>query len=112
MGGSRDRSPRGRSRSRSRSRSPPRRRGGKDTGIACRWTERGFGFIKPDDGGEDLFCHFSAIEDGNALAEGATVEYVKIFDDRRGKERVEQVTGGTTEDRAGGGGMERAGLTA
>ena len=51
----RERSP-PRRRSRSRSRSPPRGGGGggsgKLTGIAARWNERGFGFIKPDDGGE------------------------------------------------------------
>ena len=31
-------------------------------GTACRWNVRGFGFIKPDDGGEDLFCHVSSIK--------------------------------------------------
>ena len=82
--GRRDRSD-SRDRGRGRSRSPPRGGGsGKATGVACRWNERGFGFIKPDDGGDDLFCHVSQIQDGNALAEGSTVEYVKVFDERRG----------------------------
>ncbi|KAH8059279.1 hypothetical protein JL721_9377 [Aureococcus anophagefferens] len=64
--------------------------GGKSRGTALRWNERGFGFIKPDDGGDDLFCHLSQILDGNALREGSSVEYMKVFDERRGKDRAEQ----------------------
>jgi CspA family cold shock protein len=39
--------------------------------------EKGYGFITPADGGEDLFVHFSAIqgEGYKSLAEGAQVEY-------------------------------------
>ncbi|GAX86656.1 hypothetical protein CEUSTIGMA_g14064.t1 [Chlamydomonas eustigma] len=95
---------------RSRSRSPRRDQGksrgsGKSEGVAGRWNERGFGFIKPNDGGDDVFCHVSAIQDGNCLAEGATVYFDKVYDDRKGKDRAENVTGGTTSnDRGGGGG--------
>ena len=68
------------------------------TGTALRWNEKGFGFIKPDDGGEDLFCHFSSITDGNMLREGDTVQFVKRYDDRKGKDRAEDVTGGIAGD--------------
>lgn len=42
---------------------------------------KGYGWIQPDDGGEDVFAHFSEIQAGGfkSLAEGQRVEYdVKI----------------------------------
>jgi CspA family cold shock protein len=39
---------------------------------------KGFGFITPEDGGKDLFAHFSDIRAGGfkSLAEGQQVEFV------------------------------------
>lgn len=96
-----------RSRSRSRSRSNGRDGGasteGTQNGVALRWNSRGFGFIKPDSGGEDIFCHATSITDGNCLKEGSPVTYTLSFDDRKGKYRAENVTGGITEERDQGG---------
>ena len=39
--------------------------------------EKGYGFITPDEGGEDIFVHFSAIEGSGfrSLQEGEKVTY-------------------------------------
>jgi cold shock protein len=50
-------------------------------------TAKGFGFIQPDDGGQDVFVHVSAVERAglSALDEGMTVNYDLEQDSRSGK---------------------------
>jgi cold shock CspA family protein len=75
-------------------------------GTVKLWTSKGFGFIAPDDGGDDVFCHFSVIEDGNALSQGATVHFTRELDEVKGKERAGEVIGGFAQEYDGGGGRE------
>jgi len=45
-------------------------------GTITRWLDdRGFGFIKPEEGGDDVFLHFSEIEDSYLINEGVEVEF-------------------------------------
>jgi CspA family cold shock protein len=48
---------------------------------------KGFGFIQPSDGGQDVFVHISAVEQAGlrGLNEGQTVEYELEQDRRSGK---------------------------
>lgn len=49
--------------------------------------QKGYGFIKPDAGGTDVFVHISAVERSGlrTLQEDQTVEYELHTDERRGK---------------------------
>ena len=48
--------------------------------------ERGYGFIKPDDGGRDVFVHITAVERAglNSLNEGQRITF-EIEPDKKGK---------------------------
>lgn len=48
---------------------------------------KGFGFIQPDDGGQDAFVHISAVERSGlrGLQEGQKVSYELVQDKRSGK---------------------------
>jgi len=50
-------------------------------------SQKGFGFIQPDDGGKDVFVHISAIERAglNGLTEGQKVSFEVVADRRTGK---------------------------
>jgi len=69
-------------------------------------SQKGFGFITPSSGGEDLFVHQSAIKaDGfRTLSEGAEVSFNKISE--QGKDKAVDVTelGGGDGGRGKGGG--------
>ncbi len=48
--------------------------------------EKGYGFIKPDDGGADIFVHITAVEHAGlrSLAEGQRISF-EIEPDKKGK---------------------------
>ena len=56
--------------------------------------ERGYGFIKPDDGGRDVFVHISAVERAGlcGLAEGQKVTFEIKADKMRGKVSAENLS--------------------
>jgi cellular nucleic acid-binding protein len=58
-------------------------------------TVKGFGFITPDEGGDDVFVHQSAIlaQGFRSLAEGEVVEYDISEDPNKGKKFASNVSG-------------------
>jgi CspA family cold shock protein len=51
-------------------------------------TQRGFGFIQPDDGGKDVFVHATAVERAGMrdLVEGQKIGFEVEVDRRSGKD--------------------------
>eukprot|EP00408_Alexandrium_pacificum_P056464 CAMPEP_0171169068 /NCGR_PEP_ID=MMETSP0790-20130122/8027_1 /TAXON_ID=2925 /ORGANISM="Alexandrium catenella, Strain OF101" /LENGTH=118 /DNA_ID=CAMNT_0011633911 /DNA_START=73 /DNA_END=429 /DNA_ORIENTATION=- len=78
------------------------------TGIVKKFfEEKGFGFITPDDGGDDVFVHRKCFGEGNDrsayLEEGDKVTYVTEWDDRKQKYSASSCSGFKTGGGSGGG---------
>ncbi len=56
-------------------------------------TQKGFGFIEPDDGGKDVFVHATALERAGmaSLVEGQKVSFDTEVDSRSGKTAVASI---------------------
>ncbi len=57
-------------------------------------TQKGFGFIQPEDGSKDVFVHISAVERANmgSLREGQKVQFESVTDRRTGKIAAENLS--------------------
>lgn len=56
-------------------------------------SQKGYGFIQPDDGSKDVFVHISAVERAglNTLNEGQKVSFDVVTDRKRGKSSAENL---------------------
>ena len=65
-----------------------------NTGIV-KWfnNQKGFGFIQPESGGNDVFVHISAVERAgmSTLNEGQKVSFDVVVDRRSGKSAAENL---------------------
>jgi cold shock protein len=57
-------------------------------------SQKGYGFIQPDDGGKDVFVHASAVERAgmSGLNEGQKVNYEEQQDRKSGKTSAENLS--------------------
>jgi CspA family cold shock protein len=67
----------------------------KPKGPEAQWSNatKGFGFVAPDGGSQDVFVHISAVERAglNGLNEGQKISYEVVTDPRRGKSSAEKL---------------------
>jgi CspA family cold shock protein len=56
-------------------------------------SQKGFGFIQPDDGSKDVFVHISAVERAGMsnLHEGQKISYEVVADRKTGKSSADQL---------------------
>ena len=55
---------------------------------------KGYGIIQPDEGGNDVFVHISAVERAGmgSLAEGQKINYEVVQDQRSGKSSADNLS--------------------
>ena len=56
-------------------------------------SEKGYGFVEPDDGGKDVFIHISAVQRSglDGLNEGQKISYELSTDRRTGKQAADEI---------------------
>jgi CspA family cold shock protein len=56
-------------------------------------SQKGYGFIQPDEGGKDVFVHISAVERAGlySLNEGQKVSYEVVRSPKNGKDAAENL---------------------
>ena len=56
-------------------------------------SEKGYGFVEPDEGGKDVFVHISAVQRSgmDGLAEGQKISYELATDRRTGKQAADNI---------------------
>jgi len=66
-------------------------------------SQKGFGFIQPDDGSKDVFVHISAVERSGMdnLREGQKLRY-EVEQDRQGRASATNLDSGAGNDNATG----------
>lgn len=59
-------------------------------------SQKGFGFIQPDNGGADVFVHISAVERAGlrGLNDGQKIRYEMVQDKRSGKMSADHLSAG------------------
>merc|ERR1711957_576774 len=71
--------------------------------------DKGFGFITPDDGGEDVFAHVKECPELDGCGQGDAVAYDTKWDDRKGKNNATNLTATGAKSGGGGGGGGKGG---
>ena len=58
--------------------------------------QKGFGFIAPSEGGEDVFVHRTNVAEGVQLSPGMSVSFMPQWDAKKNKDRATDVFLGPT----------------
>jgi cold shock CspA family protein len=62
------------------------------SGLCVGWKDgHGFGFLRPDGGGPDVFVLARDIVNADVLKQGQRVMFETVMDEKRGKQRADRV---------------------